>query len=120
MKLESHLPRQSPWIYVTPLLNAILLLLVCFLFSSGFVEQSGIKVEKPRSSSRLTGFDRAHIVTLAGGDGMPMYFDGKKSRGSNCALSYSKGAVVSACCFCTPTARHRQDVLLRSAALPWS
>ncbi len=78
MKLESHLPRQSPWLYVTPLLNAILLLLVCFLFSSGFVEQSGIKVEKPRSSSRLTGFDRAHIVTLAGGDGSPIYFDGKK------------------------------------------
>jgi biopolymer transport protein ExbD len=78
MKLVSHLPRQSPWLYVTPLLNAILLLLVCFLFSSGFVEQSGIKVEKPRSSSRLTGFDRAHIITLAGGDDTPIYFDGKK------------------------------------------
>ncbi|MES2596647.1 MAG: biopolymer transporter ExbD [Verrucomicrobiota bacterium] len=77
MKLESHLPKQSPWLYITPLLNAILLLLVYFLFSSGFVVQSGITVEMPRSSSRLTGFDRAHIVTIAGGESASMYFDGK-------------------------------------------
>jgi biopolymer transport protein ExbD len=78
MKLESHLPRQSPWLYITPLLNAILLLLVYFLFSSGFVVQSGIQVEKPRSSSRLTGFDRAHIITVAGGDNASVYFDGRR------------------------------------------
>ncbi len=78
MKLESHLPRQSPWLYITPLLNAILLLLVYFLFSSGFVQQSGIKVETPRSSSRLTGFDRAHIITIAGGQDAPLYFDGQR------------------------------------------
>lgn len=78
MKLESHLPKQSPWLYITPLLNAILLLLVYFLFSSGFIVQSGITVEKPRSNSRLTGFDRAHIVTLAPGNDAPMYFDGMR------------------------------------------
>ncbi len=78
MKLVSHLPKQSPWLYITPLLNAILLLLVYFLFSSGFVFQSGITVEKPRSSSRLTGFDRAHIITIAGGQDAPMYFDGQR------------------------------------------
>lgn len=78
MKLVSHLPKQSPWLYITPLLNAILLLLVYFLFSSGFVVQSGITVEKPRSSSRLTGFDRAHIITIASGQDAPMYFDGRR------------------------------------------
>jgi biopolymer transport protein ExbD len=78
MKLESHLPKQSSWLYITPLLNAILLLLIYFLFSSGFIVQSGITVEKPKSSSRLTGFDRAHIVTLAAGNDAPMYFDGKR------------------------------------------
>jgi biopolymer transport protein ExbD len=78
MKLESHLPKQSPWLYITPLLNAVLLLVVYFLFSSGFIVQSGIKVEKPNSSSRLTGFDRAHIVTLAPGSDSPLYFDGKR------------------------------------------
>jgi biopolymer transport protein ExbD len=78
MKLESYLPKQSPWLYITPLLNAILLLLVYFLFSSGFIVQSGIRVEKPRSTSRLTGFDRAHIITLAAGDQAPIYFDGQR------------------------------------------
>ena len=78
MKLESHLPKQSPWLYITPLLNAILLLLIYFLFSSGFIVQSGITVEKPKSSSRLTGFDHAHIVTLAAGNDAPMYFDGRR------------------------------------------
>jgi biopolymer transport protein ExbD len=78
MKLESYLPKQSPWLYITPLLNAILLLLVYFLFSSSFVVQSGIRVEKPRSTSRLTGFDRAHIITLAPGNEAPIYLDGQR------------------------------------------
>lgn len=78
MKLESYLPRQSAWLYITPLLNAILLLLVYLLLSRSFVIQSGIEVEKPRSSSRLTGFDRAHIITIAPGGEVPMYFDGHR------------------------------------------
>ncbi len=77
MKLESHLPRQSPWLYISPLLNAILLLLVYFLFSSGFVVQSGITVNKPQSSSRLSGFDRAHVITIAAGSSGSIYFDGQ-------------------------------------------
>jgi hypothetical protein len=56
MKLESNLPKQSPWLYTAPLLNTILLLLVYFLFTSDFVVQSGITVEPPQSNSRLTGF----------------------------------------------------------------
>lgn len=76
MKLESHLPKQSPWLYTAPLLNTILLLLVCFLFSSGFVQQSGIRVESPESNSRLTGFDRAHIITITAGAENALYFDG--------------------------------------------
>ena len=78
MKLESHLPRQSPWLHISPLLHAILLLLVYFLFSSGFVVQSGITVSKPQSSSRLSGFDRAHIITIAAGSKGSIYFDGHR------------------------------------------
>jgi biopolymer transport protein ExbD len=78
MKLESHLPKQSPWLYITPLLNAILLLLVYFLFSSGFIVQSGITIQKPQSASRLTGFDRAHIITVAAGTDAPVYLDGRR------------------------------------------
>lgn len=76
MKLESNLPKQSPWLYTAPLLNTILLLLVCFLFSSGFVVQSGVTVEHPQSNSRLTGFDRAHIITVPAGMDNTLYFDG--------------------------------------------
>jgi biopolymer transport protein ExbD len=78
MKLESHLPRQSPWLFIAPLLNVVLLLLVYFLFSSGFVIQSGVSVTLPKSSSRLTGFDRAHIITIAPGDDLPLYYDGRR------------------------------------------
>jgi biopolymer transport protein ExbD len=76
MKLASQLPSQSPWLLITPLLNAILLLLVYFLFSSGFVIQSGITVERPRSTSRLSGFDRAHLITLQAGEQGAVFLDG--------------------------------------------
>ena len=79
MKLESHLPKQSPWLYTVPLLNTILLLLVYFLLTSNFVVQSGIKVEHPESSSRLTGFDRAHIITVPAGLENALYFDGVRT-----------------------------------------
>lgn len=78
MKLESHLPRQSPWLYTVPLLNTILLLLVYFLFSSGFVIQSGVTVDLPQSASRLSGFDRAHIITIVGGEDAAIYYDGRQ------------------------------------------
>lgn len=76
MKLESHLPRQSPWLYIAPLLNVILLLLVVFLLNSGLIVQSGITVEKPRSSSRLSGFERARTLTLTAGTRPSTYLDG--------------------------------------------
>lgn len=79
MKLESHLPKQSPWLYTAPLLNTILLLLVYFLFSSGFVAQSGVTVRHPQSNSRLSGFDRAHVITIAAGTDSNLYFDGVRT-----------------------------------------
>jgi biopolymer transport protein ExbD len=78
MKLESHLPKQSPWLYTVPLLNTLLLLLVYFLLNSNFVVTSGIKVDEPQSSSRLTGFDRAHIITVPAGQDNALYFDGMR------------------------------------------
>ncbi|WP_395748220.1 biopolymer transporter ExbD [Prosthecobacter sp.] len=79
MKLESQLPKQSPWLYTVPLLNTILLLLVFFLLNSNFVVLSGIKVDKPQSNSRLTGFDRAHIITVPAGLENQLYFDGVRT-----------------------------------------
>lgn len=76
MKLESHLPRQSPWLYIAPLLTAVLLLMVYFLLSTGFIEQSGISIRLPESPVRLAGFEMAHIVTIAPGNPVRLYFDG--------------------------------------------
>lgn len=76
MKLESNLPRQSPWLYIAPLLTAILLLLIYFLLSSGFITQSGISLHLPESPARLAGFESAHIVTLAQGSPVRIFFNG--------------------------------------------
>jgi len=67
MKLESRLPKQSFWLYLGPVLNVLTLLLVFFLLGSNFVVQSGVKVMLPEGSSRLPGFDRAHIITVGTG-----------------------------------------------------
>jgi len=76
MKLESHLPRQSPWLYIAPLLTAILLLLIYFLLSSGFITQSGISLHLPESPARLAGFENAHIITIAPGSPVRIFFNG--------------------------------------------
>lgn len=76
MKLESNLPRQSPWLFAAPFMTAIMLLMICFLFSRGFVDKSGLNIDLPESTSRLTGFDRAHIITIPAGAGSTIYFDG--------------------------------------------
>ncbi len=77
MKLESHLPKQSFWLYLGPVLNVLTLLLVFFLLGSNFVIQSGVDVRLPESASRLTGFDRARVITVAASGDQIFYFDGE-------------------------------------------
>lgn len=77
MKLESQLPKQSFWLYLGPVLNVLTLLLVFFLLGSTFVIQSGVNVRLPESASRLTGFDRARVITVAAANDQVFYFDGE-------------------------------------------
>ncbi len=77
MKLESRLPKQSFWLYLGPVLNVLTLLLVFFLLGSTFVIQSGVNVRLPESASRLTGFDRARVITVASSGDQVFYFDGE-------------------------------------------
>ncbi len=77
MKLESRLPKQSFWLYLGPVLNVLTLLLVFFLLGSTFVIQSGVSVKLPESASRLTGFDRARVITVAASGDQIFYFDGE-------------------------------------------
>lgn len=76
MKLQSYLPQQGLRLYIAPLLNGILLLLIFFLLGSSFVTHSGISVKLPESGAPLTGYERAHIITMAPADG-GLYFDGR-------------------------------------------
>ena len=77
MKLVSHLPKQSFWLYLGPSLNVLTLLLVFFLLGSTFVIESGVRVALPESTSRLTGFDRAHVIAVTGAGDPPFYLDGR-------------------------------------------
>ena len=77
MKLVSHLPKQSFWLYLGPALNVLTLLLVFFLLGSTFVIESGVRVALPESTSRLTGFDRAHVIAVATSGDPAFYLDGK-------------------------------------------
>jgi biopolymer transport protein ExbD len=76
MKLESHLPKQTFWLYLGPVLNVLLILLIFFLLGSTFVIQSGVSVKLPQSGSRLQGFDRANVITVAAGTENYLYFNG--------------------------------------------
>ena len=77
MKLESHLPKQTFWLYLGPVLNVLLVLLIFFLLGSSFVIQSGVSVKLPESGSRLSGFDRAQIITVTASGENPFYFNGR-------------------------------------------
>lgn len=63
--------------YLGPVLNVLLLLLMFFLLGSNFVIQSGVTVKLPESASRLSGFERAQVVTLPSGSDTSLYFNGR-------------------------------------------
>jgi biopolymer transport protein ExbD len=79
MKLVSHLQPAGPSLYVIPLLNAVLLLLVFFFLGSTFIFQSGVGVSLPASPSRLVGYDRADIVTISSGPNTRLFLNGTET-----------------------------------------
>lgn len=77
MKLITHLQPPGPALYIAPLLNTVLLLLIFFYLGSNFIVQSGVSVQLPESGSRLSGFERAHVISLPAGQDQLTYLDGK-------------------------------------------
>ena len=77
MKLVSHLPKQTFWLYLGPGLNVLLVLLIFLLLSSSFVVQSGVGVALPQSGSKLSSFERARIVTVSTSVAQTYYLDGQ-------------------------------------------
>ncbi len=77
MKLQSTLTLRPDFLYLAPLLNIVLLLLIFFLLNSNLVVRSGIRVELPTSQSSLKPVERAHIVTITAGATPSVWLDDK-------------------------------------------
>ncbi|MDB6140852.1 MAG: hypothetical protein JWO94_3924 [Verrucomicrobiaceae bacterium] len=84
MKLLSHLPQSGPSLYIAPLLNTVLLLVVFFLLGSSFIVQSGVSVMLPQSSSLMPNVEQSHIITVTAApasstaSASKIYFDGRE------------------------------------------
>lgn len=77
MKLVSHLQSAGPTLYVTPLLNTVLLLVVFFFVGRSVLVQSGVGVALPESASRIAGFEQAHVISVPAGPDATFYYDGR-------------------------------------------
>ena len=77
MKLQSTLTLRPDFLYLAPLLNIVLLLLIFFLLNSNLVVRSGIRVELPVSQSSLKPVQRAHIVTITAGETPSIWLNDK-------------------------------------------
>jgi biopolymer transport protein ExbD len=64
MKLESSIRVRPDFLYLAPLLNVVLLLMVFFLLNSNLVVRSGMRVDLPVSGSSVKVSEHAHIVTI--------------------------------------------------------
>jgi biopolymer transport protein ExbD len=78
MKLTSTIKLRPDFLYLAPLLNVIMLLMIFFLVNSSLVVQGGIAVEQPPSASALRPFERAHVLTVTAGQEPTFYFNKEK------------------------------------------
>ena len=77
MKLQSTFTLRPDFLYLAPLLNIVLLLLIFFLLNSTLVVRSGIRVQLPVSQSSLKLVERAHIITIQAGDTPSVWLNDK-------------------------------------------
>lgn len=68
MKLESTIRVRPDFLYLAPLLNVVLLLMVFFLLNSNLVVRSGMRVDLPIADSSMQVSEHPHIVTITGND----------------------------------------------------
>lgn len=78
MKLESTLRDSAGFLYLAPLINVVLLLMLFFMLSSNFVLRSGVFVDTPTSSGVLPPVDSSHIITVTEGATPRIYFNEKQ------------------------------------------
>lgn len=95
MKLESNLNMRPDFLYLAPLLNVVMLLLIFFLLNSNFIVRSGIRVDLPVSASSLKPVERAHAITITAGDVPEVWLGESKVAPGD--LKSSLKAVLSEC-----------------------
>ncbi|MEM0969431.1 MAG: biopolymer transporter ExbD [Verrucomicrobiota bacterium] len=75
MKLQSTLRDHAGFLYIAPVMDVVLLLLVFFLLSTSFVLQSGVRVSVPKSASSLPRMDQFHVITVMAGSSPRLFFN---------------------------------------------
>ena len=77
MKLELTLPARPGFLHTLPGLDIIALILVIPLLGPSFVQQTGIDVQVHESPWRYEQMENPVVVTLAAGQGTPMWVNEK-------------------------------------------
>ncbi|MBT8036025.1 MAG: hypothetical protein KJO21_00645 [Verrucomicrobiae bacterium] len=77
MKLELTLPSRPGFLHTLPGLDLIALILVFPLLGPSFVRQTGIDVQVHKSPWRYEQMENPVVITLAAGDGTPMWVNKK-------------------------------------------
>ena len=77
MKLELTLPSRPGFLHTLPGLDIIALILVFPLLGPSFVQQTGIDVQVHESPWRYEQMENPVVVTLAAGQGTPMWVNEK-------------------------------------------
>ncbi|MDF1813411.1 MAG: biopolymer transporter ExbD [Verrucomicrobiales bacterium] len=76
MKLESTISERAGFLYLAPVIDGVLLLLVFFaFFGSSFVSKSGVQVVLPSSDSSIPAAGNTHIITVMEGNPPKMFFN---------------------------------------------
>jgi len=94
VKLESTIKERAGFLYLAPLLDGVLLLLVFFVCSSSFVLKSGVQIELPASLSSLKSSRNSHIIIMEGNPAK-IYFNESRVDAALLDRRFQEGKVAS-------------------------
>lgn len=95
MKLTSTLKLRPDFLYLAPLLNVIMLMLIFFLVNSSLVVQGGTGVELASTTSTLPRLERAHVLAVPAGEEMGLFFNKEKIGLTDLPSLLQKGKGIS-------------------------
>jgi biopolymer transport protein ExbD len=75
MKLETNLRHHGGFLFLGPVINAVLIVLFFFVLSSSLVVRSGVTVNLPESGASLQPFADPLLINISAGAGRNIYLD---------------------------------------------